>query len=226
MAATAIGNALTTRLERKDSKRKTRTVSGNTATYRYTQKVGTAVSDTLGSADPADATIVLQSIEFEPTPGGGYETVVLTYGSPNPSMGPTPPAGTVTYEADANMIDIPIEQHPDFSSGSSTYDDAGNLIVPCINTELKPGVTSYQVPCPTFTRSEVLSSFTFSEANIISAVGTRNAPTGMTSPTANKWLKTRLSIRKNGNVVEKSETWQYAGPGSRVWDSDIYEATT
>jgi hypothetical protein len=50
-------------------------------------------------------------------------------------------------------------------------------------------------------------------------VGTRNAPTGMTSPTAGRWLKMRLSIRKSGNVVEKSETWQYASAG---WDDHIY----
>jgi hypothetical protein len=218
MAPTVIGNALTTRLERKDSKQKSRTVSGNNATYRYTQKVGTAVTNALGDADPADATIVLQSINFNPTPGGGYETVELVYGPPTPSTGHTPPVGTVTQDADANAIEIPIQQHPDYSAGTS-YRDKDGVFHAFLGAHEKIGVESYLVPQPTYTRTEVLSSFTFSEANIISAVGTINAPTGVASPTTNAWLKTRLGIRKNGNVIEKSETWQYA---SGLWDTDIY----
>lgn len=219
MAATALGNALTTRLERKDSKRKSRTTSGNTATYRYTQKVGTAVSNALGEADPADATIFLQAVNFDPTPGGGYETVELVYGPNNgSSSGVVGPVGTITYESDANAIEIPIQQHPNYSPGSS-YRDSDGIFHAFLSGNDHPGVESYMVPQPTFTRTEVLSSFTFSEANIISAVGTRNAPTGMTSPTAGKWLKTRLAIRASGSVVEKSESWQYASAG---WDADIY----
>jgi hypothetical protein len=218
MAATALGNALTTRLERKDSKRKTRTTSGNSAIYRYTQKVGTAVSNVLGEADPADATIFLKSINFDPTPGGGYETVELVYAPNDPPSFNTAPAGTITYEADANAIEIPIQQHPSYSPGTS-YRDADGVFHAFLGANEKIGVEAYLLPQPTFTRTEVLSSFTFSEANIISGVGTINAPTGMTSPTAGKWLKTRLSVRKSGSVVEKSESWQYASGG---WDADIY----
>jgi hypothetical protein len=224
MAATALGNALTTKVERKDSKKKSRTLTGNGAEYRYTQKVGTAVSETLGAADPADATIVLREINFDPNPGGGYETVTLVYAPPNPMNWQSPPPVTVTYETDANDIEIPIQQHPNYDAGNSVLDEAGNLVTAALNPGgLKPGVTSYIVPQPTFTRTEVLSSFTFSEANIILNVGKRIAPTGMTSPTTSAWLKTRLSIRKNGNVVEKSESWQYA---SGLWDADIYPAGT
>lgn len=218
MAATALGNALTTRLERKDSKRKTRTTSGNSATYRYTQKVGTAVSDALGTADPADATIFLKAINFDPTPGGGYETVELVYAPNDPPSFNSAPAGTVTQEADANPIEIPIQQHPNYSPGASYWDKDGVLHA-FIGGNEKIGIEAYMVPQPTYTRTEVLASFTFSEANIIANVGTIEAPTGMTSPTAGKWLKTRLSIRKSGSVVEKSESWQYATAG---WDTDIY----
>jgi hypothetical protein len=225
MAATVIGNPLTTRLARKDSGRKTRTVTGNTATYRYTQKVGTAVSNAIGEADPADATIFLRAINFEPSPGGGFETVELVYEPSSPGDPSTGPAGTITFETDSNVIEIPIQQHPAYYAADS-YRDADGVFHAFLFDNGSgppatdhPGVESYLVPQPTFTRTEVLSSFTFSEANIISAVGTRNAPTGMTSPTANKWLKMRLSIRKSGNVVEKSESWQYASGG---WDAHIY----
>jgi hypothetical protein len=225
MAATVIGNALTTRLARKDSGKKSRTTSGNTATYRYTQKVGTAVSNALGEADPADATIFLKEVNFDPTPGGGYETVELVYAPSTPGDPSTGPVGTVTLEADANAIEVPIQQHPNYY-GSDSYRDAEGVFHAFLKAgggapggTDNPGVESYMVPQPTFTRTEVLSSFTFTEANIISAVGTRNAPTGMTSPTADRWLKMRLSIRKSGNVVEKSESWQYASAG---WNTLIY----
>ena len=227
MTATVIGNALTTRLERKDSRKKSRSTSGNTATYRYTQKVGTAVSNAIGEADPADATIFLKEINFDPNPGGGFETVELVYAPTTPGDPSTGPVGTITFEADSNAIEIPIQQHPNIYLPKCERDDEGVYhawLSPTAPGELAtatdhPGVETYWIPQPTFTRTEVLSSFTFSEANIVSAVGTRNAPTGMTSPTANKWLKTRLSVRKSGNVVEKTEAWQYASAG---WDTDIY----
>lgn len=219
MAAIAIGNALTTRVQRKDSPKKKVTSQGTFWEYRYTQKVGTAVSETIGSEFPASSGLYVSEIAYEPNPGGGYQTLVIISGPNTVSGGGTPPpAGTVWFEADANPIEIPIEQHPDYSTSESEKYEDGRYI-PLINGNPKPGVEAYQVPQPTFTRYEILSSFTFSEANIVSAVGTRNAPTGMTSPTANCWLKTRLSVRQNGTVFEKSETWQYASAG---WDTDIY----
>lgn len=217
MAATVIGNALTTRVEQKNSPRKRVTSDGTFWEYRYTQKKGTAVSETIGAEFPASSGLYISEIAYEPAPGGGYETLVIMSG-PKTASGITPPVGTIWYEADANPIEIPIERHPNYTySESQKYEDG--RYIPLINGNPKPGVESYMVPQPTFTRYEIVNSFTFSEANIISAVGTRNAPTGMTSPTANKWLKMRLGVRQTGNVYEKSETWQYASAG---WDTDIY----
>jgi hypothetical protein len=219
MAATAIGNALTTKVEQKNSPRKRVTADGTFWEYRFTQKKGTSVSEKIGDQYPAASGYYISEIGFEPQPGGGYETLVIVTGpekSINTSV--TPPVGTIWFEADANPIEIPIEQHPNYSSSESQKYEDGRYI-PLINGNAKKGVESYLVPQPTFTRYEILNSFTFSETNIISAVGTRNAPTGMTSPTGNKWLKMRLSVRQTGNIYEKSETWQYASAG---WDQDIY----
>lgn len=225
--ATTLGNNLSTKVERKNSGQKTRTISGNTATYRYTQVKGTAVSTALGTADPADSTIVLREINFLPDPGGGFETVELVYGPPNPMSMNTPTVGTITYEADANVLEIPIQQHPNFYSGK--LEDDGSYTANLHDwgqsgpgTDF-PGLQSYLVPQPIFSRTEILSSFTFTEANIISNVGKICAPTGMTSPTSGAWLKTRLSVRKNGNIIEKSESWQYASAG---WESYVYPTGT
>ena len=232
MAATVIGNGLTTALTTKNSPEIRETENGTEYVYRKVQKKGVAIGIAFGTANP-DAGYtgtVLKGINHLATPGGGYETIELVYSDPVAGNVATPPVGTVLYEADANAVERPIEQHPSFSAGASIYDvngvlttgasTTGTLVTPYVGG-LKYGVTSYLVPAPTFTRTEILSSFTFSEANIVAAVGTRNAPTGMTSPTANKWLKTRLSIRKTGKVIEKSETWQSSEPG-KTWDTDIY----
>jgi len=217
--ATAIGNNLTTRVAQKNSPRKRITSEGTFWEYRYTQKVGTSVTETIGAEFPSSSGLYVSEIALEPTPGGGYETLVILSGPKSIGGGGTPPpAGTVWFEADANPIEIPIEQHPNYGiSESEKYEDG--RYIPLINGTPKRGVESYLVPQPTFTRYEILNSFTFSEANIVSAVGTRNAPTGMTFPTGNKWLKTRLSVRQSGSVYEKAETWQYASAG---WDTDIY----
>jgi hypothetical protein len=223
MAATVIGNNLTTAVEAKKSRRVRASNDGTSIIVSYTQKQGTAVTVALGASCTLTGytALVLNEYALLPDPGGGYETLELTYGPSTPASGVTPPVGTVIQEADTNTIEIPIEQHPDFSAGQSVYDENGVLVTPYVGA-LKPGVTSYLLASPTYTRTEIAASFTFSEANIVAAVGTRSTPTGMTSPTANKWLKTRLGVRKTGSVVEKSETWQYAGPGTRVWDTDIY----
>jgi hypothetical protein len=234
MAATALGNPLTTRVVRKDSGRKTRAITGNGSEYRYTQKCGTAVSNALGEADPNDATIVLKRIDFEPQPGGGYETVILTYepATQTDTRGSVGPVGTIVFEADANVMEIPIQQHPNFYEPDSYRDPDTGVYHANLNTNGSgpgtdhPGVESFQVPQPTFTRTEVLtaSTFEFTQAAIIANVGMRNVPTGMTgTPTENLWLKTRLSLRKNGATIEKTETWQYAAAG---WEPNIYKKVT
>lgn len=220
MSATAIGNNLTTRVQQKNSPRKRVTSDGTYWEYRYTQKNGTAVTETIGAEFPTSSGQYISEIAYEPNPGGGYQTLVIISGPGGGGSGGgrPPPVGTIWFEADANPVEMPIEQHPKYGySESQKYEDG--RYIPLINGTAKPGVESYLVPQPTFTRYEILSSFTFSEANIISSVGTRCAPTGMTSPTSNKWLKMRLGIRQSGSVYEKSEMWQYASAG---WDTDIY----
>ena len=233
MAATIIGNGLTAAVTSKNSPEIRETENGTEYVYRKVQKKGVAIGIAFGTAntDASYTGTVLKGINHLAQPGGGYETIELIYSDPVPGSPSTPPVGTVIQEGRANSIERPIEQHPDFVASTSVYDvngvltvgasTTGTLVTPFVGSALKYGVTSYMTPAPTYTRTEILTSFTFTEANIIAAVGTRNAPNGMTSPTASKWLKTRLSIRKVGKVIEKSETWQSSEPG-KTWDTDIY----
>ena len=62
---------------------------------------------------------------------------------------------------------------------------------------------------PQYSYTDIVSSFTFSEANIISGVGSLSAPTGMTSPTTDKWLKTGRSVSPVGDKFQIVDTWEY-----------------
>lgn len=120
------------------------------------------------------------------------------------------PTGVTSKASDSNAAELPIEENPNYSPSWETT---------------KPGVTSYLAPQPTYTYTQIVSSFTFSEANIIDGVGALSNPTGMTSPTANAWLKTSKTVTPQGDKFEITETWQCAGlDGATVltWDTDIY----
>lgn len=82
-----------------------------------------------------------------------------------------------------------------------------------------PGVTGYLAPQPTYTYTQIVNSFTFSEANIIAGVGSLSSPTGMSSPTAGKWLKTSKTVTPQGDKYEITETWQYS---NTAWGTALY----
>lgn len=145
----------------------------------------------------------------------GKTTVTVLYTSPESQrFRITAPPGTVTRSSDGTAQELPIETHPDYSAGQSEAEG-----VPVVNGNLKPGVQSYLVPGIAYTRTEVKSAFTFSQANLTASVGKRNAPAGLSGPTAGRWLKTAIRVDQAGGVVNVSETWQYAPQG---WDEDIY----
>lgn len=115
--------------------------------------------------------------------------------------------GSVIQTADSNAMDIPIERHPSYSASWATS---------------KAGVESYLEPQPVYVRTSYTGTFGFSESTLIADVGKRNSPTGLTGATADKWLKTGISVRQIGDQYEITETWQYAANG---WDTDIYASS-
>jgi hypothetical protein len=156
--------------------------------------------------------------EIDETQQGGNVRVALTF--------VTPSSYTIRYggttgtqkEGDSNATEIPIWQHPDCDNPNGWKDNAN----PIISAVEKSGnVQAYLVPAPTYTTNRVVSSFTWSEANVIDKVGKRQSPTGLTSATAGRWLKTAFIPTEDGDVVRIRETWQYNPEG--VWDPDIYE---
>jgi hypothetical protein len=163
----------------------------------------------IGDAHPDFATLKLVSFDVEEDPPN--RTITLEYRRETfigGSLARRPITGTVVHSSDSNVMEIPIEQHPDYSV---TWE------------ALKPGVTSFISPQPTYRyeKSYAAGSVTFNEGTIISTVGKRVAPTGMTSPTTDKWLHVGRSISEQGDSVLIADVYQYAANG---WDTDIYPA--
>lgn len=119
--------------------------------------------------------------------------MVVTYREPG---GSTPPAvGDTTKESRTTVQEVPIEQVDGITAAQ-------------IATAKKSGLANILRFSVTYTYTEIVSSFTWSQANTISGVGQRSAPTGMTSPGTDLWLKIDRTVRE-GDVISVSDTWAY-----------------
>ncbi len=179
--------------------------SSDAAAFIASYTIGTS---TIGS-------LVLAEIEEATVKGGSR--VTLKYTTPakyNMSYGGT----TADIRgADTSAQDLPIRTHP------ACNDPNPKLDVWSINGVLKPEVDVFAAPVSTYEYSTVENTFTWSEANVLSGVGKRSSPTGMTGVTDNKWLKTSRRISQEGEKFRVTQVWQ-AAPVNETWDTDIYEA--
>ena len=170
------------------------------------------MKSTLSFTPPStDGGIPLQA--YDARISGGKKIVTASYSNTPPSRIPGAP-GTITRDSDGTAQELPIETHPGYSGGES--EESG---VPVINGNEKPGVQSYLVPGIIYRRTEVKSTSSFTEAALTGGVGFRSAPTGVTAPTANAWLKTGITVSETGTGTIVTETWQFS---ERGWDTDIY----
>lgn len=63
------------------------------------------------------------------------------------------------------------------------------------------------------------AAFAWTEANVVDGVGKRENPDGMTTPTADLWLKTERNISEVEGGVEIDDAWTYDENG---WDTVIH----
>lgn len=223
MANVRIGAALTALEEREDSPHVERSTLGDKITHRYNLTYANAktVTDALtyGTTDAVYTSAALREITIDKDgPKNSIVTLVYvpdewTSADPPESL---PPVGTITKEIDANPIMIPLGR---LGLSSSLFDEGrmvgkGDLL----------GVDGKLVPQPIYIRTEILSAFTFSEANAIENVAktfttAQMATQGLSAATNLAWLKVGLRVRTVGDKFEKTERWQFAENG---WSSDLY----
>lgn len=210
MPVQKIGNPLTTPAERPESPVITRSEAGDIVSRTYSIKKSQVKTYTdglsYGTADSEYSAAKLREMFVEGITGD-TSLLRLVFKPNSFTYESLPPTGTVIQEIDANPIEIPISQNGEASAAQQE------------NLRLQ-GVEAFLDPQPIYRRIEILSSFTFSEANAIDNVGKiDNTPEGLTSPSAGKWLKTGLHVRQVGDKYEQTETWQYARNG---WNTDLY----
>lgn len=128
----------------------------------------------------------------------------------------------ISKGSDTNVYEAPIHSHPKYNKATSDvegYPVLDNTIGTAAYAYL-PGVTGFLRPATTYTKTTILNSFTFSEANITEGVGDLESPSGVTSADPDKWMKVGKSVSPMGDKYQVTETWQYA-PGG--WTPEIYK---
>lgn len=168
---------------------------------------------TFNSAPPGNgpggaySTLKCQEVELAPSDVPGWATVTVKYRVPDSAVSFQPKQhGDVTQEGDQSATEVPIEQHPDYATNAATWAAEGRR--------------SFTHVGVTYTRTSYTNAFTWTESAITSGVGTRGAPTGLSSATANNWLCTGYNVRQVGRgLTEVRQVWQYDSNG---WSTTIY----
>lgn len=136
-----------------------------------------------------------------------------------------PLVGTVIKSGDSNPLSLPLGKLAKAPAGPRedgvNYDPDKKVGIGAWE-----GIEGWLDPQPTYTRREILGSFTFSQANLIASVGLRFSAiqmgtVGVSGATNDLWLQVSHRVTQVGDKFDKEEVWQHARKG---WDVDIYDA--
>lgn len=131
--------------------------------------------------------------------------VTLTYGAKNQVSISMHSAGDEQQSSVASWQEVPLDDDRLVSSGVLSSGQVASL--------RKKGYHTFSVGSVEYTYTDWATSFTWSEANLISGIGATSAPTGLTSATAGNWMKVGLTVRTDGDKIEKAATWRYSALG-------------
>jgi hypothetical protein len=151
-------------------------------------------------------TLICTGVEISPGNDPLNAVMRVTYTTPGTS-GPLP-VGTTLRSSTTAMVERAIDEITSLTASQvENLKAKGRRTVPYFTV-------SYR-------RRSIDAAFTWNQASIISGVGARSAPTGMTSPTANKWLKTERNLNEleSAGDVEVEDVWMYDENG---WDTTVY----
>jgi len=228
MASVRIGSSLSALSELPDSPSITTSTIGTKVVRTYNidyasaQTVVGALSYGDADADYSDSKLRESNIR---NVGPTNAIVTLTYvpneweaNEPPESL---PPVGTITKEIDANPILLPLIDNDNVTS--QDIDQGRNIGIGALQ-----GIDGFLSPQPIYIRTEILGTYTFSEANAITNVAkiftsAQMSTAGLSGATDGLWLKVGLRVRTVGDKYEKTERWQYAEKG---WNAALYGAAT
>jgi len=139
-----------------------------------------------------------------PGSNAGMRVLKETYVSPQGSGASF--ESDVTRSTQVAAIERPIEEHPSLNAAQ-------------IKGFIAAGRDTFIARTLIYRRKDASAAFTWSEANVVSAVGSRNAPTDLSSPTLNAWLKIERNVTEGVDLTEIEEAWQY---DENLWDTTIF----
>jgi len=154
------------------------------------------------------------SLLYAPVSGGGK------YATP----------GTERADVDASTVSKSIYSHPDCLNPNGSLDGEPPRFTAAAGTGTIEfsDAEDYLIPSATYTFTQVVSDFSFTESNVLDGIGERSTPQGLTSSTSKAWLKTSRTISTEGDLYTITDTWQHAGVVAgtvRIWPDEIYAGT-
>lgn len=159
----------------------------------------------LNSTYPTDSTFLATTVEINQL-NAQLAEIVTTYTSTATAIPAT------TYNEQSSQVEVPIQEHPNFSDWAADWDDANQRFFPSSD---KYGITSYIKGTTTVT---VTSYFTSKPTDDRSNIGKIQSPGGDYSET-NQWLLVGANRSKQGANWVMAKTYLYS---ATEWSSDIY----
>jgi hypothetical protein len=155
---------------------------------------------------PNHGTLILWEAAITENGKPGLCDVELTYKPPDYSgAGSTHRDTEVQKTSQASWQEVPLDDDRLVTSSILT---ASQVIL-----LRKKGYQTWGMGTIEYSYTEWLSTFAWAEADLVAHIGNEEAPTGVTSPTSGKWLRVGLSIRTDGDLVERTKTWRYSRVG-------------
>lgn len=149
--------------------------------------------------------LVAYEIEIRPHEIPERVLMRVVYRDPTSVITPdTPAENDEIKESEATLREEYVDRVTNGSSADAdTAKDNKEILVPIASVR--------------YSRTLYKSSFTWSEAEIVKCIGGLQDPVGLSSPTANAWLKVGRTVRQTGDLYEIRDTWEYDSLG---WNAD------
>lgn len=133
----------------------------------------------------------------------GMVDVMLTYRADSSNMG-------FGGHADGDVVKSAVLSQEEVAIDDTRLVGSSLLSQSQVDALKAAGVKSVPVGSVEYTYTEYVNDFVWDETSVVSAAGTVEAPTGITSPTSGRWMSIGATVRQtNDGLTEVGKTWKY-----------------
>jgi len=181
----------------------------NSQVYSFVPPEGKEIPSPITGNSPLKVKSI--SIVEDGSGAPGVASMLVTYGPRGTSSFSKLRAGEESFESEHRMTERPLEEHPKWD----TWTDAQKQE---LTKERKLKVFRIGQVEHRYTKAYERGGFAYTEANLIADVNELTDPTGIVSPTADKWMKIGRRIIYRENTIEVEDTWAYDEGG---WNNSV-----